>query len=299
MTALTFEATKHGYAHLWDAARVTNVAGATKEAARISATAARAAYVHVEKLTAVPWWMVAVIHMRESSFSWTTYLGNGQALGQITTIVPKGRGPFADWYAGAVDALTLQGIAGFDPRSWTIERALYWLERYNGTGYFGHAVNDPYLWSWTDQYKSGKFVADGKFDANVVDQQPGCAAVLKTLEAQGLVTFTREAAAAAVPQPKKATMTTAAPAAGSLPVDQIESMIETADKLFAYAGPVLATFLPTNLKDAVPLITAALPMVEMALKMESAREHGLGAAAQAAILRAAADKLDPPAKPAA
>jgi hypothetical protein len=36
----------------------------------------------------------------------------------------------------------------------------------------------PYVWAGTDQYKTGKYVADGRFDPNVVDSQLGCAGML-------------------------------------------------------------------------------------------------------------------------
>jgi len=71
----------------------------------------RNTYQQIETKTGVPWWFVGLCHYRESHFDFNTYLGNGQALGKITTIVPKGRGPFLGANAfvdGAVD-----GDSGF------------------------------------------------------------------------------------------------------------------------------------------------------------------------------------------
>jgi lysozyme family protein len=42
-------------------------------------------------------------------------------------------------------------------------------------------VLTPYLWSFTNHYTKGKFVADGKFDANAVSKQCGAAAILKLM----------------------------------------------------------------------------------------------------------------------
>jgi lysozyme family protein len=51
-------------------------------------------YQQIESKTGVPWWFVGLCHYRESNFNFDTYLGNGQSLVRMTTIVPKGRGPF-------------------------------------------------------------------------------------------------------------------------------------------------------------------------------------------------------------
>src|SRR5215472_2163923 len=184
--AYSFEQTKKGYASLWDAATImpAHVADAQKVAAGI--VAKKGAFIAVQNATGVPWPMVGAMLYRESNLDLNTYLGNGQSLHQVTTIVPKGRGPFATFQDGAVDALTLQGMTGIAPADWTIERVLYWLERFNGQGYFNRG-NSPYLWSWTDQYHGGKFVRDGVYDSNTWDAQGGCVAILKTLELQGVI----------------------------------------------------------------------------------------------------------------
>ena len=42
-------------------------------------------------------------------------------------------------------------------------------------------VPSPYLWSGTNQYRSGKYVRDGLYDPGKVDSQLGCAALLIAL----------------------------------------------------------------------------------------------------------------------
>ena len=62
-------------------------------------------------------------HYRESNFNFDTYLGNGQSLARVTTIVPKGRGPFTGpdaFINGAIDALRLEGFIGAN--DWGIAR---------------------------------------------------------------------------------------------------------------------------------------------------------------------------------
>lgn len=177
--AYTFEQVKHGYANLWDKAlvRPASNALAMKEAKRI--LDAEAQLKEVEAATDVPWFMVGVMLYRESDLNFETYLGNGQSLHHVTTEVPAGRGPFSSFLAGAIDAIKHEGMYKIGP--WTLEFILFWLERFNGEGYFAEGINDPYLWSWTTLYTSGKFVGDHQFSRTDVDSQGGCAAILKAL----------------------------------------------------------------------------------------------------------------------
>ncbi len=55
------------------------------------------------------------------------------------------------------------------------------LERYNGLGYAARGLPSPYIWSGTEQYHAGKYVADGVFDPTEVDKQLGCAGLLLTM----------------------------------------------------------------------------------------------------------------------
>jgi len=68
-------------------------------------------------------------------------------------------------------------------RDWTIGPLLTKLEEYNGLGYAARGVPSPYVWSGTDQYRSGKYVRDGIYDPNAVDSQPGCAGLLMAMTA--------------------------------------------------------------------------------------------------------------------
>src|SRR5215510_3215489 len=83
----------------------------------------KAQYQTVEAKTGVPWFVIAALHNRESDADFTTYLGNGESLNRVTRLVPKGRGPFASWEAGAIDALALDGLDHV--KEWTPARACY------------------------------------------------------------------------------------------------------------------------------------------------------------------------------
>jgi lysozyme family protein len=143
-------------------------------------------YRFVAVKTGIPWLCIAAIHYRESSQSFTRHLHNGDPLTARTVHVPIGRPeigtpPFT-WVQSATDAL-----AGFywRPASWSLPSVLEFCERYNGLAYHKTEVNSPYLWSYTDKYTSGLFVADGVLDPAKQDAEAGCAAIFKRLERMG------------------------------------------------------------------------------------------------------------------
>lgn len=179
--------------------------------------AAKSRYQAVSKRTGVPWWVIAVIHEREASQNWHTQLGQGDPLNAKSTHVPAGRGPFATWEDGAVDALMNCAPYTGRTKDWSPGATLMQLERYNGTGYAARGLPSPYIWAGTDQYKSGKYVADGVFDPDVVDRQLGCAGLLLAMgeldaEVKAAMHQTGPAPAAA---PKPSTKPAAGAAAGT------------------------------------------------------------------------------------
>lgn len=142
---------------------------------------AKERYQTVEAKTDVPWFIIAVIHERESSQSWLASLAQGDPWNRPSIHVPRGRGPFTSWEAAAVDALVNCAPYAARNKDWTSGGALTELEEYNGLGYAAHGVPSPYIWASTDQYLRGKYISDGHFDPNAVDHQLGCAALLKSM----------------------------------------------------------------------------------------------------------------------
>lgn len=165
------------YAAQWDRMTINSPAKFTRIASSILAHKQR--YQAIENGTGVPWYMIGVLHMRESDCNFDTYLGNGQSLHRVTTIVPKGRGPFATFEAGAVDALKIDGLTAV--QDWRLEKILYYCELFNGAGYNNRGLPSPYIWGGTNIQKPGKYTSDGHFDPNVWDPQPGCAPILASL----------------------------------------------------------------------------------------------------------------------
>jgi lysozyme family protein len=146
-----------------------------------SLVAAKSRYQTVAAKTGVPWFVIAVIHERESSQNWRASLAQGDPWNRMSIHVPAGRGPFKSWEDAAIDALTECAPYLAHHKDWSIAGTLTQLEQYNGLGYAARDVPSPYLWAGTDQYKSGKFVRDGIFRAAVVDKQPGCATLLQRM----------------------------------------------------------------------------------------------------------------------
>jgi len=152
-------------------------------------TANKARYEKVAKPLGMPWYVVAVIHSLEASGNFTRHLHNGDPLNARTTHVPAGRPktgrpPFT-WEQSAIDALTYQGFGTW--KDWSIPGTLYKLEGYNGFGYRDHHPNvpSPYLWSFSNHYTKGKYVADGRFSPSAISQQCGAAVLLKRLQRGG------------------------------------------------------------------------------------------------------------------
>lgn len=152
----------------------------------------RRRYESVTRATDVPWFFIGLIHGLEASYNFRAHLHNGDApLSQRTRQVPAGRpkawtAPY-DWEASAVDALKLMSFAG--ATDWSLERTLYRLEAYNGFGYRRLGVPTPYLWSFSNHYDVGKFVADGSFNPRAKSQQCGAATTLKLLTEAGEVVW--------------------------------------------------------------------------------------------------------------
>jgi lysozyme family protein len=150
----------------------------------------RQRYEAVSSGTGVPWYFIALIHCLEASFDFRTHLHNGDPLEAPTVRVPAGRplgpGPFT-WEQSAQDALRLKRLHTWT--DWTVPGVLYKLEGYNGFGYrrLNPKLNSPYLWSFSNHYSKGKYVADGRFSPSAISRQCGCAVLFRRLVDHGLI----------------------------------------------------------------------------------------------------------------
>lgn len=163
----------------WGAALLTRGPEFTPVAKRL--VAAKQRYLTVSAKTGIPWPFIAVTHQRESSQNWSRSLAQGDPWNQVSVHVPKGRGPFTSWEEAAYDALVNCAPYASRNKDWSIGGLLTLLEQYNGLGYAAKGVPSPYIWSGTDQYVKGKYVADHVYDPNEVDKQLGCAGLIMAM----------------------------------------------------------------------------------------------------------------------
>lgn len=181
---VSFESLKNEYERNWANLEIRPGRLPDANAVARKAINGKATYQQIERLTGVPWYFAALCHYRESNFDFDTYLGNGETLHRVTSIVPKGRGPFATFVDGAVDAFRIENFVG--AQDWSVGRILYRLEAFNGFGYHAKGCNSPYLYGGSTLYgppeaRAGKFIRDHVFDSNHVDNQLGTAVILKAM----------------------------------------------------------------------------------------------------------------------
>jgi lysozyme family protein len=165
----------------------------------------RARYTQVFGTIGVPWFFIAAVHNMEANLNFMCHLHNGDPLTARTIHVPAGRPkagqpPFT-WESSAADALLLQGLGS--EIDWTLAGTLYQLERYNGWGYRARhpEVLSPYLWSFSQYYSSGKYVADGTWSDTATSKQCGAAVILRRLSERGEIEFTDQPAPTPEAQP--------------------------------------------------------------------------------------------------
>lgn len=190
--AKAFAALKPEYARLFKTATVRPEYRETTDWHLVMMQKSKARYQSVSDDTGVPWYFIAVCHALESSFNFRAHLHNGDfPLSARTRQVPTGRPtrwlPPSDWESSARDALKLLGFVG--QTDWSLERTLYRLEAYNGFGYRPYGVASPYLWSFSNHYDRGKYVADRKWSATAKSQQCGAAVMLKLLTNAGEIAW--------------------------------------------------------------------------------------------------------------
>jgi len=154
----------------------------------------RTRYEKVANALGIPWYFIAAVHNMESSQNFSRHLHNGDPLTARTRQVPKGRpkrgNPPFTWEESAEDALKLRKLDKI--KTWSLPRLLYELEGYNGWGYrlYHSHVLSPYLWSYSNHYTSGKYVADGTWSDTARSRQCGAVILIKRLEERGEITIT-------------------------------------------------------------------------------------------------------------
>jgi len=134
-------------------------------------------------MTNLPPELVAAIWYREADLRDGVYLHNGQTLGQVTTIVPKGK-YFEDFDEAAKDALSDTYYRSMCPgiTSSTSDLALMCIfaETYNGLGYRKQGLSSAYVMASTTKAPNGRYSSDGNFVAET-DQRLGTYVIMREL----------------------------------------------------------------------------------------------------------------------
>ena len=134
-------------------------------------------YQTVATATNMPAELIAALHWRESSGNFNTYLHQGDPLGRPAVHVPTNIPIFYEWEDAAIHAInmkdSLQDQLEITQETRNPNAIATYAEAYNGLGYHNRNQSSPYVFAGTDQYSSGKYVGDGVFRQNVVDQQLG------------------------------------------------------------------------------------------------------------------------------
>lgn len=181
MTAPTFLHLKDEYSALWQSMVIQPGKVATLDRIAKKLIASKMRYQAVSAKTGVPWAAIALIHQMECGGDWSLNIAQGDPWNKRSVHVPKGRGPFNSWEEAAIDALAIDGTDSV--RVWSVERLCYELEKYNGFGSRAKGIHTPYLWSYSNHYSHGKYVADHVWDANAVSGQAGAMPILSRMMA--------------------------------------------------------------------------------------------------------------------
>jgi lysozyme family protein len=173
------------YQRLFDSCVIRPERAADVDARMRAVIAGKQRYETVGARLGIPWDFIGIIHNMESTCNFKMHLHNGDPLTAKTIQVPAGRPkngvpPFT-WEESAEDALIMKDLHTWT--DWSLPGMLFQLERYNGFGYRRATINipSPYLWSFTNQYTKGKFVADGTYSPTAVSKQCGAAAIMRRL----------------------------------------------------------------------------------------------------------------------
>ena len=149
-----------------------------------------------ERFANAPWWFIAGIHMRESSFSVKGHFANGDDIigtNRKTYRWPKGLGPAATWEESVRQAMEYERrvSSNFDKlvnKDMGFREALEAWEIYNGLGFRSKGEYSEYVVGFTNFHdETGRYVADGRFSRSAKVVRPGAAGMVLYLLEKGKV----------------------------------------------------------------------------------------------------------------
>jgi lysozyme family protein len=146
----------------------------------------RGRYNNVSRQTNMPAKLIAALHWRESSGNFNTYLHQGDPLGRPAVNWPMNIPIFHNWEDAAVHAINmkkgLQTQLEMTSDTTDVASIATYAEGYNGLGYHYKEKPSPYVYSGSNQYSSGKYVRDGRYNPSVKDTQIGVLPLIGALD---------------------------------------------------------------------------------------------------------------------
>lgn len=139
-------------------------------------------YQHVSALTGVPAVLIAALDERESGADPNAALGQGDPWNKISKHVPIGFGPWSSWDEAAEFYVKYDHLND-NAYPWSWSYACFKAEAWNGFGPRAHGIHTGYLWSGTNHYSKGKYVADGVWNPDFVDKQLGVVPIMMRMVA--------------------------------------------------------------------------------------------------------------------
>src|SRR5215469_3259184 len=154
-----FDSLKDEYNSLLTRMRITRQSEVDFVAKKLMKFVNDGRYKAVSDKLGIPQVFIATSFEREASSDFRLSPAQGDRWDRVSIHVPRHRGPFVSWKAAALDAYRLDGLDKIGAENWTWERACYEGELFNGWGYRMHGMPTPYLWSGSNNYAHGKYVA--------------------------------------------------------------------------------------------------------------------------------------------
>ncbi|MDE6950846.1 MAG: hypothetical protein K2P64_08030, partial [Lachnospiraceae bacterium] len=134
----------------------------------------REKYNEIARETNVPPVLIAAIHYRESNNNFNYSIRNGQ---MPVASIEEFLSDAEEWFG---KGMTEKGIR--IPSDASIELMLTYAELHNGVTYAKEGLVNPYLYSGTNIYMKGKYVADKVYDGEKVDRQVGVYALIMAID---------------------------------------------------------------------------------------------------------------------
>lgn len=139
-----------------------------------------------------PWYWLAAVHELEHSGRFTTSMIVTDPIDVPPgEPIPDSNISDAQWDDTARDLLRSRGLSSLRSSTswtdWSLAGLAYQWERFSGFGYRSHDVPTPYLWSFSNQYTTGKFIRAGVFSPTTTSQQAGALVLLRRLIDLGAV----------------------------------------------------------------------------------------------------------------